>query len=193
MKSMHPFFLYKYPVILLFICSIFGLSQPVLGQNVSEPVRLNQIGFYPNAQKIAVVITEKQTTFELKDASTGKTVFKGKLSEPRTSQHSGKISRIADFSGVRKAGKYFIEVQSLGKSAAFEIKEKVYKEVAASSLKGFYYQRASIDLPEKFAVNPLLEIIGCHFTYGAKMTGACNTDQRVELSRLLIKCFDRFS
>lgn len=148
---MHSFLLYKYPVILLFICSIFGLSQPVLGQNVSEPVRLNQIGFYPNAQKIAVVITEKQTTFELKDASTGKTVFRGKLSEPRTSQHSGKISRIADFSGVRKAGKYFIEVPSLGKSAAFEIKEKVYKEVAAASLKGFYYQRASIDLPEKFA------------------------------------------
>ncbi|MCF0039977.1 glycoside hydrolase family 9 protein [Dyadobacter fanqingshengii] len=128
-----------------------GLSQSAFAQNSAEPIRLNQIGFYPNAQKIAIVIGEKQTVFELKEASSGKTVLKGKLSEPRTNQHSGKISRIADFSSVRKAGKYFIEVPALGKSAPFEIKEKVYKEVAAASLKGFYYQRVSTDLPEKFA------------------------------------------
>lgn len=128
-----------------------GLSQSAFAQNNAEPIRLNQIGFYPNAQKIAIVIGEKQTAFELKEASSGKTVLKGKLSEPRTNQHSGKISRIADFSSVRKAGKYFVEVPALGKSAPFEIKEKVYKEVAAASLKGFYYQRVSTDLPEKFA------------------------------------------
>ncbi|MCF2502514.1 glycoside hydrolase family 9 protein [Dyadobacter sp. CY107] len=127
------------------------LSQSAFAQNNAEPIRLNQIGFYPNAQKIAIVIGEKQTAFELKEASSGKTVLKGKLSEPRTNQHSGKISRIADFSSVRKAGKYFVEVPALGKSAPFEIKEKVYKEVAAASLKGFYYQRVSTDLPEKFA------------------------------------------
>lgn len=151
MKSMQLLSLRKNPIILFFICSIFAITQPVSGQNVAHPIRLNQVGFYPGAQKIAVVLGEKETAFELKDAATGKTVFKGKLSEPRANQHSGKRSRIADFTGVRKAGKYFIEVPSLGKSAAFEIKEKIYKEVAAASLKGFYYQRASIDLPEKFA------------------------------------------
>ncbi|MCF0060313.1 glycoside hydrolase family 9 protein [Dyadobacter chenwenxiniae] len=135
-----------------FLCLILvGFFNLLLAQSAPAPIRLNQIGFYPNAQKIAIVLSEKQTPFELKDVLTGKTVFKGRLSEPRTNQHSGKISRIADFSSIRKAGKYFVEVQSLGKSAPFEIKERVYKEVAAASLKGFYYQRVSIDLPEKFA------------------------------------------
>ncbi|MCF2492502.1 glycoside hydrolase family 9 protein [Dyadobacter chenhuakuii] len=148
---MQPFPLFKYQIALVFICSIIGLALPASGQNVPDPVRLNQVGFYPDAEKIAVVLGEKQTAFQLKDVATGKTVFKGKLSEPRTNQHSGKMSRIANFSSVRKPGKYVLEVPSLGKSAPFEIKDHIYKDVAAASLKGFYYQRASVELPEKFA------------------------------------------
>ncbi|MCE7070205.1 glycoside hydrolase family 9 protein [Dyadobacter sp. CY327] len=148
---MQPFPLFKYQIALVFICSVISLSQPASGQNEPDPVRLNQVGFYPNAKKIAVVLGDKQTAFQLKDVATGKTVFKGKLSEPRTNQHSGKMSRIADFSEVRKPGKYVLEVPSLRKSAPFEIKDHVYKDVAAASLKGFYYQRASVELPEKFA------------------------------------------
>ncbi|MCE7063966.1 glycoside hydrolase family 9 protein [Dyadobacter sp. CY326] len=135
----------------LFLCAIFAtFSHSLLAQD-AEPIRLNQIGFYPNGQKIAVVLGEEPTAFELKEASSGKTVFKGKLSEPKTSQHSGKTSRIADFSSVTKAGKYVLFVPALRKSAPLEIKEKVHKEVAAASLKGFYYQRVSTKLPEKFA------------------------------------------
>ncbi|SKB48828.1 glycoside hydrolase family 9 protein [Dyadobacter psychrophilus] len=147
-----PFSLSRKQITIAFIGSLFvGFSHLISAQNAAEPIRVNQVGFYPNGQKIAIVLGEKQTAFELKDASSGKTVLKGKLSEPRINQHSGKTSRIADFSSVRKAGKYFVEVPALGKSAAFEIKEKVFKDVAAASLKGFYYQRVSIDLPEKFA------------------------------------------
>ena len=149
---MHSLSRFRNRLSILFFSAVFTtFSSFVFAQNNTEPIRLNQVGFYPKGQKIAVVLGEKHATFELKNASSGKTVFKGKLSEPRTNQHSGKISRIADFSGFAKPGKYLIAVPSLGKSAPFEIKEKVYKEVAAASLKGFYYQRASIDLPEKFA------------------------------------------
>ena len=131
---MQPFPLFRYQIALVFICSIIGLALPASGQNVPDPVRLNQVGFYPDAEKIAVVLGDKQTAFQLKDVATGKTVFKGKLSEPRTNQHSGKMSRIANFSNVRKAGKYVLEVPSLGKSAPFEIRDHVYKDVAAASL-----------------------------------------------------------
>ncbi|MDB5263446.1 MAG: cellulase, partial [Adhaeribacter sp.] len=57
----------------------------------------------------------------------------------------------ADFSGFNKAGNYVLEVPGVGKSYAFEIKPDVHKAVASAGLKGFYYQRMSIDLPEKYA------------------------------------------
>ncbi|WP_221391155.1 glycoside hydrolase family 9 protein [Dyadobacter sp. NIV53] len=133
----------------LFYC--FSFFDSAFAQKVSTEIRLNQIGFYPNGEKIAVISGEKNTDFTVKDAGTGRVVFKGKLSEPRTSQYSGKINRIADFSTVRKSGKYVVEVADIGKSFPFEIKDQVHKEVAIASIKGFYYQRASTDLPEKFA------------------------------------------
>ncbi|KAA0992390.1 glycoside hydrolase family 9 protein [Dyadobacter aurulentus] len=126
------------------------IGKPLVAQKYSSDIRLNQVGFYPAAPKIAVVVGDNFTDFLVKDPS-GKAVFKGKLGPARQNQHSGKISKVADFSNLKKTGKYTIEVSGLGKSAVFEIKAKIHREVAEASLKGFYYQRASTDLPEKFA------------------------------------------
>jgi endoglucanase len=134
-----------FAAILSITCSFTSLAQH------SADIRLNQIGFYPKGPKLAVVVGEKNQLFEIKDAASGKTVLKGKLSEPRLNQHSGKMTRFADFTAIQKQGKYVVDIPGLGKSAAFEIKEKVHRDVAEAALKGFYYQRASIDLPEKFA------------------------------------------
>nr|WP_295927925.1 glycoside hydrolase family 9 protein [uncultured Dyadobacter sp.] len=132
------------PVLLLFIL-------PVQAQVHSDSIRMNQVGFYPGAPKIAVVAAATFDAFEVNDVKSGKTVFKGKLSPARTSQHSGKHTRIADFSRVTRPGNYVVNVPGLGKSAPFKIGERIHRDVAEASLKGFYYQRASIDLPEKYA------------------------------------------
>ncbi|MGN7887828.1 glycoside hydrolase family 9 protein [Dyadobacter sp. 22481] len=130
----------------------FGLYfSPVRAQQHSDAIRLNQIGFYPAAPKVAVVVSDEADAFEVKEAKTGKTVLKGKLGNVRTSQHSGKHTRLADFSGLRKPGSYVIEIAGLGRSARFNIGKQVHRDVAKAALKGFYYQRASIDLPEKYA------------------------------------------
>jgi endoglucanase len=127
------------------------LQMPLLAQKATEEIRLNQVGFYPQAGKIAVVAGEGPNSFSVKDAASGKVVFKGMLGAARTSQHSGKMSRIADFSALNKPGKYVIEVPSVGTSGAFEIKDRVHRAAAEASLKGFYYQRASLELTESFA------------------------------------------
>ncbi|MCE7063274.1 glycoside hydrolase family 9 protein [Dyadobacter sp. CY343] len=138
------------PICVALVIFAAQIGKPLFAQKLNADIRLNQVGFYPQAPKLAVVVGEKSTDFVVRDAA-GKAVFKGKLSEIRNNQHSGKVSRIADFSSVKKAGKYTLEVPGLGKSAAFDVKPKVHREVAAASLKGFYYQRVSTDLPEKFA------------------------------------------
>lgn len=130
----------------------FGLYfSPARAQQHSDAVRMNQVGFYPAAPKVAVVASNAADAFEVKDAKSGKTVLKGKLGAVRTSQHSGKHTRLADFSGLRKPGSYVIEIAGLGKSAPFSIGSRVHRDVAEASLKALYYQRASIEIPEKYA------------------------------------------
>src|SRR5688500_12455480 len=85
-------------------------------------IRLNQVGYYPDAPKSAVVISDEATEFYIAEKATGKEVYRGKLSEVRKSIFSDKKTRIADFSELRTAGTYTVVVPSVGESYIFEIK-----------------------------------------------------------------------
>lgn len=114
-------------------------------------IRLNQVGFYPNATKTAVWVGNKSESFYLVDAISKDTVFKEKLSKQRVNANSQKTTQIADFSAFTKSGKYFLGIPKIGVSCTFEIKTNVHREAAKATLKAFYFQRASIALPEKYA------------------------------------------
>jgi endoglucanase len=122
----------------------------VFAQQVSPDIRSNQVGFYTKGHKLAVVIGENRRRFSVKTES-GQKVFTGNLKGAIQSQYSGKVSRIADFSGLDTPGRYYIEVAGLGRSAVFTIGTNVHRDVVTASLRGFYYQRASIDLLPEFA------------------------------------------
>ncbi|MER0438783.1 glycoside hydrolase family 9 protein [Emticicia sp. W12TSBA100-4] len=114
-------------------------------------IRLNQIGFYPNAEKIAVWVGDKQDAYFILNENKRDTVLKGKLSAQRVNAISQKTTQIADFSELKKVGKYVVAIPNVGVSYAFEIKSNIHREAAIASLKAFYYQRVSTELPEKFA------------------------------------------
>ncbi|AHM60878.1 glycoside hydrolase family protein [Flammeovirgaceae bacterium 311] len=133
---------------LLFLLLLTGVQ----AQQQSENIRLNQIGYYPTAEKIAVVVGEDGGgEFYLKTPDRSKTVFTGKLSETKAGEFSKRPTRIADFSQFTKTGSYVIDIPGVGYSYPFEIKKGVHQEVADASLKGFYFIRASTALPEKYA------------------------------------------
>lgn len=134
----------------LYITFTLLLSVPIQAQTVAESIRLNQIGFYPDAAKVAIVVGDQGGPFQVKNVG-GKIVFSGTLSEARTNSISGKMARTADFSGLRTTGTFVVNVQGVGQSYPFAIRPAVHREVAIGALKGFYYQRMSTDLPEKFA------------------------------------------
>lgn len=117
----------------------------------ADVIRLNQIGYYPDAPKSAVVIGDKATEFYIVAKGTGKEVYRGKLSEVHKSIFSDKKTRIADFSELKTAGSYTVVVPSVGESYSFEIKPHVHDAAARASIKGFYYQRLSTSLPEQYA------------------------------------------
>ncbi|MBD2704241.1 glycoside hydrolase family 9 protein [Spirosoma sp. BT702] len=126
-------------------------------QRLSETsIRLNQLGFYPNAPKIAVVVNETGSStagqsFQLTSPN-GKTIlFTGTLSGPRRNAISGKTTLIADFSDFKQTGTFVVVVPGLGQSYPFQIRPAVYRDLAAGSLKGFYYQRTATELPARYA------------------------------------------
>ncbi|UHG90388.1 glycoside hydrolase family 9 protein [Spirosoma oryzicola] len=138
------------PAVLCFLAlNLLGLSAQ--SQSLSESIRLNQIGYYPNAAKIAVVVGEAQGSFQVATPDLKKTLFTGTLGEPRKNVISGKTTRTANFSSFTKAGTYVLVIPGTGHSYPFEIRTDVHKPVATGALKGFYYQRVSTDLPAKFA------------------------------------------
>jgi endoglucanase len=113
-------------------------------------IRLNQLGFYPSAPKVAVVNLEKGEVFHVTTPDFADTVFTGKLSPYIHSPFSDKKTRIADFSAFNQTGAYVVSVDGLY-SRTFHIQPNLHQELADAAIKAFYYQRASTELPEEYA------------------------------------------
>ena len=136
----------------LFIIVLSCLSLQLYAQHSSKQISLNQVGFYTNASKIAIIINATEATqFYLLSVNKKDTVFKGNLSKPVQSSYSSAITRTADFSNFKKDGDFFLNVPTVGFSYPFKINKNIYREVAKASLKAFYFQRASIPLEKRYA------------------------------------------
>ncbi|MEO5564438.1 MAG: glycoside hydrolase family 9 protein, partial [Chitinophagaceae bacterium] len=132
---------------LLSILPVFSFSQ-----NVTTRIKLNQLGYYPYAQKVAIVTGEVASDkFYITSTNCRDTVFTGTLGQEKQSAYSSTKTRIADFSTITKNGSYVVCIPGIGHSYVFEINNDVIRSAAISTLKGYYYQRASMPLEEKYA------------------------------------------
>jgi len=137
---------------LLFLSLICALITMVSSAQGGETkINLNQIGFFPDAPKIAIVTETGATEFMVKSLSSGEVVFKSQLTSPHKSAFSDKLTRVADFSPVTKPGSYVISVPGVGDSYVFEIKPAIFNDLTKALIKSFYFQRMSTDLPSEFA------------------------------------------
>ena len=147
--------MYKPKQLFSFCLAVFFLlnfQSNAFSQTLTSRIKLNQLGFYPNAPKIAVLTgPDSATDFYITSTNLRDTLFTGKLSEEKQSAYSSTKTRIADFSALNKQGSFVIYIPGVGHSYIFEINDSVNSSAAEASLKGFYYQRASMPLEEKYA------------------------------------------
>jgi endoglucanase len=136
---------------LFLFCTFSAFAQTNAEMHGSENIRINQIGFYPEGPKKAIVVDSSAVEFSVLTAEDGKEVFSGKLGEAKKWSHSNEVVMQADFSSFRKPGSYILKINGVGESYTFEIAEKVHAEPAKASIKAFYFQRASTDLPKEYA------------------------------------------
>lgn len=132
---------------LVLLITSFSLAE---AQRLSESIHLNQIGFYPQAPKIAVVTEGEPDYFYVLSPDFSDTLYTGQLSSIREAPNSGERVRVADFSDFNEPGTYIIWITKLGYSYPFTIKPSVYEDAAKASLKGFYFQRMSAPISYEY-------------------------------------------
>jgi len=149
-----------------FILLAIGLTFPSNSQSLSKYIIVDQFGYRPNAQKVAVLrdpITGYDqsesftpgTNYAVVDKKTGEQVFSGTpvlWNSGTTDVSSGDKVRWFDFSSVTDVGKYYIlDVSKNLKSFDFEIREDVYEEVLKHAVRSFFYQRAGFEKSATYA------------------------------------------
>src|SRR5512144_919168 len=115
-------------------CLMFYTST---AQQPDEHIRLNQLGFYPSAPKIAAVVNDStNNNFYVINKNNHDTAYKGTLSVLHHSNNSSLNTCIADLSALNKPGNYIV-VAGGKESYPFNIQKNVLHEVAVASLKSY--------------------------------------------------------
>lgn len=137
-------------------------------------IRVNQLGYRPEAKKVAVWVSKKEQTvkrFVLRDAASGKVLFEGKPSEAFGSYGPFMQSYRLDFSKLRQEGDYVLEADGV-RSPVIRIADDVYNGTADFALRYMRQQRTLF--------NPFLKD-SCHthdgFTLYAESIGLPDSTQ----------------
>jgi len=146
---------------------LFSLIPSLLfAQSQTKHIVIDQFGYLPDADKIAIVRNPKVgfdstdtfipgKKYAVVNAKTGKTVYSGKLSswqDGKVDKSSGDQAWRFNFSSVTAEGEYYIlDTKNNEKSYTFSISDNIYKEVLKQALRTFYYQRSGFRKDAKFA------------------------------------------
>lgn len=109
-----------------------------------QHIRVDQVGYLPQAPKMGVVVvSEPATDFEVVAPGEDETVYAGTLSEPMDDPASGDTVQQADFSAFHDTGTFVLEVEGVGRSHPFRIAGDVYHSAFIDTLRSYTLQRAN--------------------------------------------------
>ncbi len=137
------------------------------------PILTNQIGFRPNDKKTAVIRKDGGNEFKVINAETKEVALTGKLSAAVQNSSADESDRIADFSEVKKEGKYYITCGDLDQSYSFVIAEKPYEKLMDESIRMFYLQRCGCEVKDNDFGHK-----ACH----AEQATIYNTNEKIDVS-----------
>jgi endoglucanase len=129
-------------------------------------IKVDQAGYLPNAPKVAIVVSKNASgEFTLRNSAGGAVAFKGKLSAAVDDADSGDHVQAADFSALKKPGKYYLDVAGVGRSWNFSIGPDAYARAFYLAMRSYYGQRCgtAVDLGPEF---PGFSHEACHLEGG---------------------------
>jgi endoglucanase len=155
-----------------FFSIVLFLPALACGQkNPSLNIKLDQVGYPTDAPKVALVSVPARI-FQVKRSGDNVEVFKGTLSAGVTDPNSGDVVQAADFSGLRTAGTYYVEVPGTGRSWDFSIGPDVFSRAYYLAMRAFYGQRCgtAVDLGPEFPNyrHPACHLVGSYHASSGK-------------------------
>ncbi|HEX3747460.1 MAG TPA: glycoside hydrolase family 9 protein [Bryobacteraceae bacterium] len=138
------------------------LVAPLFAANPTVEIKVDQVGYLPNASKIALVVSKNPATeFTVNQSRDGKVVFRGNLSASRDDYDSGDRVQAADFTRLAKTGQFYVDVPGVGRSWDFDVTPEVYDKTWRTAMRSYYGQRCGIavDLGPEF---PGYKHAACH-------------------------------
>lgn len=138
------------------------------------PVTINQLGYKPDASKIAVFrgITE-ETDFSVVNAENNEVVYTGTLYGERENTSADEVNWYGDFSEVTTPGTYYITCGKLDASYQFEIANDIYDKLLDDTVRMLYLQRCGCEVEDETFGHP-----ACH-TEPATILG---TEETIDVS-----------
>ncbi len=138
------------------------------------PILTNQLGYKPDASKIAVFREiSAETEFSVINADTEEVVYTGSLYGKRENTSADEINWYGDFSEVTQPGSYYITCGALDASYTFEIAEDIYDNLLDDTVRMLYLQRCGCAVEDKTFGHP-----ACH-TEPATILG---TEETIDVS-----------
>ncbi len=146
--------------------------QIIIAQSYSEFIHIDQFGYLPDAEKIAVISDPQigfnsdtsfspSGTLELRNATTDEVVYSGApviWRNGETHTQSGDKGWWFDFSDYTIDGEYYIhDPVNTESSAIFKIQENVYQDVLKAAARMFYYNRCNSAKALPYAESPWVD------------------------------------
>ncbi|WP_197414290.1 glycoside hydrolase family 9 protein [Lacimicrobium alkaliphilum] len=112
-------------------------------------VQVNQLGYLPDGDKLAVSTGQGNQSFRLVSQE-GEVIFTGFSSELKFWEPAGEQVSLADFSELQQPGAYQLQVEG-SDPIAVQIGEDVFEQIHDAAIKAYYFNRASVQLTPEFA------------------------------------------
>ena len=133
---------------------LFGaiaLMMASLQVNGATPVKiyLNQVGYYPDEEKVVVLEGIDEKAMLTVSNSKGKVVLKPNVARKAVSPWSEKTRFIVDISSLKTPGRYTIACE--GEKSEFVIAKNALHDLSVASLKLFYLMRTGVPIEAAYA------------------------------------------
>jgi len=122
------------------ICFSLVLALATASRADDAPIRLNTVGFLPDAPKRASVAAACSDFRVVRDTDGGE-VLAGRAAPPVKDAEAGQSLAVIDFSALAAPGVYRLDVPGVGRSAPFRVGVDVYNEPLKTATRAMYLWR----------------------------------------------------
>jgi len=141
-------------------CLLYLFSSPLRGAAPGTGIKVDQVGYLPDAPKIAFVV-QPAKIFAVRRTRDASIAFQGTVQPPIFDPDSGEHVGALDFTKLHETGRFYIDVPGIGRSWNFSVKPDVFRRVYYLAMRSYYGQRCGteVDLGSEF---PGYRHAACH-------------------------------